>query len=173
MPTPRPSPRRWGVSLSRDQGPQARREAVGIRGEAIGMRGWGPRTRSMHDKITSYKDLVTWQKSRELVKHVYEATRAFPAEERFGLTAQAHRASVSIPSNIAEGYGRGTRQNYLRHLRIARGSVYELETQLLLCQDVGLLSDQLAGRLIERADECSRVLNGLMVAVELSLPCEN
>ncbi|RPI59311.1 MAG: four helix bundle protein, partial [Planctomycetaceae bacterium] len=77
--------------------------------------------------IRSYKDLQVWQKSMELAGQIYEATQKFPADERFGLTSQLRRAAVSVPSNIAEGYGRGTRKDYKRFLQVARGSLYELE----------------------------------------------
>ena len=81
--------------------------------------------------LKTYKELIVWQKSFRLCTQLYKITRAFPSEERFGLTSQIRRAAVSIPSNIAEGYGRGTTPDYIRFLWMANGSVAELETQLL------------------------------------------
>ena len=88
--------------------------------------------------VRSYRDLVAWQRARDLVREVYLLTAKFPVGERFGLVSQMDRAAVSVPSNIAEGYGRATTQDYLHFLRIARGSAYELETQLVLAEDLGL-----------------------------------
>ena len=96
----------------------------------------------MEHTVKSYRDLSAWQKARLLVKEVYLLTAAFPVGERFGLVSQMNRAAVSIPSNIAEGYGRATTQDYLHFLRIARGSAYELETQLVLAQDLGLCTEE-------------------------------
>jgi len=83
-----------------------------------------------HTKISSYKDLIVWRKSMELVKAVYELTDQLPSDERFGLISQMRRSAVSIPSNIAEGRRRGTRKDFLSFLRIAYGSGAELETQI-------------------------------------------
>jgi four helix bundle protein len=80
-------------------------------------------------QINSYKDLIVWQKGKELAKLIHQETRSMPRSEMFGLTAQMRRAAVSIPSNIAEGYNRKTRPEYLRGLRIASGSQAELTTQ--------------------------------------------
>jgi four helix bundle protein len=95
--------------------------------------------------IRSYRDLVAWQQARILVKATYVATKLFPKEETYGLTQQIRRAAVSVPSNIAEGYGRGSRKDYVRFLLTARGSLYELQTQLLLAQDLGYLDLTLMG----------------------------
>ena len=92
----------------------------------------------MEHTVKSYRDLIAWQKARELVKEEYLLTANFPVGERFGLVSQMDRAVVSVPSNIAEGYGRATTQDYLHFLRIARGSACELETQLVLAEDLGL-----------------------------------
>lgn len=82
--------------------------------------------------IKGYRDLIIWQKGMELVKHVYLLCDGLPDEERFGLASQLKRSSVSIPSNIAEGYGRRSTGDYIRFLNIALGSAYELESQLEL-----------------------------------------
>lgn len=84
----------------------------------------------MKETVNSYKDLIVWKKSIELVVNVYELTEKFPKEEIFGLTSQIKRSAVSIPSNIAEGRYRGTRADYLHFLRMSYGSGAELETQL-------------------------------------------
>jgi four helix bundle protein len=88
--------------------------------------------RMVVSKIESYRDLEVWQRAFELSLAVYDATQQMPADERFGLTSQIRRSAVSVPSNIAEGFGRGSRVDYTRFLKIARGSLYELETQLLI-----------------------------------------
>jgi len=89
--------------------------------------------------LKSFKDLKVWQKVYELCLDVYNITRNFPSEEKFGLTSQIRRASVSIPSNIAEGYGRRTTPDYIRSLYIAYGSNCELETQALLLGDLAYI----------------------------------
>lgn len=81
-------------------------------------------------EIRSHRDLIAWQKAVDLGLEVYRLTRSFPDAERFGLISQLRRAGVSVSSNIAEGYGRGTTADYLRFLRAARGSLYEIDTQL-------------------------------------------
>lgn len=86
--------------------------------------------------IKSYKELIVWQKSMELVKEVYLLTDNFPKDELFGLASQIQRAAVAIPSNIAEGYLRGHKKEYLHFLSIALGSAAELETQLLICKSI-------------------------------------
>jgi len=87
--------------------------------------------------IGGYKDLIAWQKGMDLVVAVYGLTKAFPSDERFGLTAQVRRAAVSIPSNIAEGYSRKGKRDYLRFLEIALGSANEVETQLMAAMRLG------------------------------------
>jgi four helix bundle protein len=82
----------------------------------------------------SYRDLVVWQKSMQLVTDIYRITKAFPKEEIYGLTSQIRRAAVSIPSNIAEGQGRRTSSEFHQFLGHARGSIMELETQILIAQ---------------------------------------
>ena len=81
----------------------------------------------------AYRKLAAWQKSMELVDEIYRVVRELPTDERFGLCSQLTRAAVSVPSNIAEGYGREHRGDYVRHLSFARGSLMEIETQLIIC----------------------------------------
>jgi len=88
----------------------------------------------------SYQNLSVWQASRELVKQIYLVTADFPKSEQFGLTGQLRRAAISIPCNIAEGYGRKSARSYSHFLRIAKGSVNELETLLLICEDLNFLA---------------------------------
>ena len=91
--------------------------------------------------MRSHKDLIVWQKSMTLVRRLYEVTKAFPQEEIFGLTSQMLRAAVSIPSNIAEGYGRIYNKERINFLSIALGSASELETQLMISVDLGFIND--------------------------------
>jgi four helix bundle protein len=94
-------------------------------------------------QIRDYRDLIVWKEAMEIAELVYSLTRAFPSEEMFGLTSQMRRAAVSIPSNIAEGFGRAQRKLFIQFLRVAQGSLKELETQTLLSGRIGLLpSDQ-------------------------------
>ena len=89
--------------------------------------------------LKNYKELKVWQQSYTLCLEVYRLTKEFPKEELYGLTSQARRSAVSIPSNIAEGYGRRTKPDYIRSLYIAYGSVCELDTQILLSCDLGYI----------------------------------
>lgn len=108
----------------------------------------------------TFRDLIVWQKAIRLCAAVYAVTRSMPAAEQFGLVGQMRRAAVSIPSNIAEGNARGTRKDYLRSLIIARGSLAELETQLVIAQELRYLSDTAAVRSLMA--EVSAMLQGLI-----------
>ena len=92
--------------------------------------------------VRSFKELVVWKRAYELTIEVYSSTSRFPRSETFGLVAQMRGAAVSIVSNIAEGYGRGHRGEYIQFLRMAYGSSGELETQLMLSKDLGYLNDE-------------------------------
>jgi len=109
-----------------------------------------------------YKDLIAWQKAMDLVQAVYDATEAFPKREIYSLTDQIRRAAVSIPSNIAEGQAHFSDREFLHFLRHSRGSLAELETQLLIAQRRNYLSDDNAAGLLKQADELSRILSGLI-----------
>lgn len=111
-------------------------------------------------EIKTFRDLIAWQKAMQLAREVYKGTSLMPDTERFGLTGQMRRAAVSVPSNIAEGYGRESLTDYIRFLKTARGSLMELETQLLLAQDLGFL--RITHGLSESLTETSRVLQGLI-----------
>lgn len=108
--------------------------------------------------LKSYRELKVWQ---ELVTMIYEATRGFPKFEQYGLTQQLQRAAVSIPSNIAEGEGRGTTKEWTHHLAITRGSLYEVETQLLLAKNLNYLTSEQLDPILSKTDELSRMLRGL------------
>ena len=112
-------------------------------------------------KIERYEDLIAWQKSYHLVLEVYKVSRYFPKDEQYGLTSQIRRAAVSAPSNIAEGWGRGSRKEYIRFLEIARGSIYELDTQLRLATDLGYMQQQNLD-VLNLTQEVSKILNGLV-----------
>lgn len=114
--------------------------------------------------LRTFRELVAWQRAMELAEAVYGATGSFPADERFGLTSQLRRAAVLIPSNIAEGFGRQTRPEYLRLLRIGRGSLAELSTQVELACRVGLMKHE--PQLWDFVEEDARILSALIRALE-------
>lgn len=102
-----------------------------------------------------FKELEIWKKSRIFCVKIYSATSAFPSEEKFGLTNQLRRATVSIPSNIAEGSSRQSNKDFARFLEIAIGSAYEIETQLLIASDLGFID-------LNKADELINILNEIV-----------
>jgi four helix bundle protein len=106
--------------------------------------------------------LLVWQKAMELTREVYRLTRSFPKEEMFGLTSQMRRAAVSVPSNIAEGQGRLSDKSFVLFLGHARGSLYELETQLELAESFEYLKKEELARLLSVCSELGRMLHGLM-----------
>ena len=116
--------------------------------------------------VQTYSDLVAWQKAMELVVEVYKSTERLPGDERFGLTNQMRRAAVSIPSNIAEGFGRGSQNEFQRFLSIARGSLFEAETQIRIACRLGFNSEDDQEGLMRRTDEVGRVLRGLSKSVD-------
>ena len=116
--------------------------------------------------VKHYRDLLVWQKAMELAEVCYDLTKSFPREEMFCIVPQIRRAAISIPSNIAEGYGRGNDKEFSHYLRIARGSISELETQLLLCQRVGLIESEQLKLVMVISDETGRILRGLQKTVK-------
>ena len=116
--------------------------------------------------LKNYRDLKVWQKSYRLCLDLYRITKKFPKEERYGLTSQIRRAAVSIPSNIAEGYGRKTTADYLRFLYIAYGSNCELETQLLLSGDLNYVNKENLKALKDDTEEVERMLKALIKSLE-------
>ncbi|MDQ1155260.1 four helix bundle protein [Brevundimonas sp. SORGH_AS_0993] len=117
-------------------------------------------------EVRHYRDLLVWQKALTWVELVYADSRSWPSDERFGLISQVRRAAVSVPSNIAEGCARRSTPEFLRFLSIARGSLAEVETQLILAQRLAYIEEAALTRLLEAADEISRMLSGLISKLE-------
>jgi len=117
-------------------------------------------------EIKSFKDLVVWQKAFELCLAIYAATRSFPTDERYGMTAELRKTARSIPYNISEGHKRRSTADYLRFLGIASGSGGELETQLLLAERLAYFSADQAAVLLDRYREVERMLGGLIRSLE-------
>jgi four helix bundle protein len=109
-----------------------------------------------------YKDLIAWKKGMELVATIYDATDGFPSHEQFGLVSQLRRAAVSVPSNIAEGKAHYSNRDFVRYLRHARGSLAEIETQVLIAEQRKYLTDATAAKLTQQLDELGRILSGLI-----------
>jgi four helix bundle protein len=111
--------------------------------------------------VLHYRELIAWQKAMDLVELVYRLTHRFPREELYGLTSQVRRAAVSVPSNIAEGQGRGVGAEFAHHLRIANGSRQEVETQLLIAVRLGYITEDECGSVFCLLEEVGRLLAGL------------
>ena len=122
------------------------------------------------DQINSYRDLKVWQRAMDMAQSIYELTRSYPGEERFGLTAQTRRAATSVPANIAEGYGRSSKGAYLNFLRIAQGSLKETETHLPIAVRVGLATEAAVADALRQADELGKMLRGLIIRLEAHAP---
>ncbi len=114
------------------------------------------------DKVRSYMDLMVWQRSMNLGVSIYRLTKKLPQNEQWGLTSQMRRAAISVPSNIAEGYGRQATGEYKHHLSISRGSILELETQMILCGRLGYLSSNEIDPLVDEIQQLSRMLASLI-----------
>jgi four helix bundle protein len=114
----------------------------------------------------SYRDLIAWERAMQLVTDVYAASRLFPREELYGLTNQLRRAAVSVPSNIAEGQARFSRKEFHHFLSLARGSIVEIETQLIIATNLGYLSTSQSQKLLVKAGELGRILNGLIASIK-------
>jgi four helix bundle protein len=112
--------------------------------------------------VRDYKDLAVWQRGMGLVKLVYAVTVRLPAHEQFGLVSQIRRAAVSVPSNIAEGYGRQATGEYRHHLSFARGSLLELETQILVCINLGFLKVDECDEILSEVNQLSRMMATLI-----------
>jgi four helix bundle protein len=112
--------------------------------------------------IQSYKDLIVWQRGMNLVEAIYILTQRLPASEQWGLTSQMRRAAISVPSNIAEGYGRNATGEYRHHLSIARASLLELETQVLLCNRLGYFPQTETQPILQPIDDISKMLASLI-----------
>ena len=112
--------------------------------------------------IRTFRDLLVWQKSKALVKNVYTLSKDFPKEETYGLTSQIRRCAVSVPSNIAEGYGRRSTSDFIRFLRMASGSLYELQTQIEIACDLEYINEETCQEAIADANEIERMLSSLI-----------
>jgi four helix bundle protein len=111
--------------------------------------------------VTHYRELIAWQKAMDLVEQIYKVTRNFPDGECYGLTNQLRRAAVSVPSNIAEGQGRGVGGEFAHHLRIANGSRQEIETQILIAERLGFLDHDAVLETLKQCEEVGRLVSGL------------
>ena len=120
--------------------------------------------------LEHYQQLKVWQKAKDLAVLCYQITQTFPKTEVYGIISQIRRASVSIASNIAEGQGRNHTLEFIQSLGIAKGSLYELETQLLISQEVGFLSDHDATALLSACSEIGKMLSGLKKALQDKMP---
>ena len=116
--------------------------------------------------LKNYKDLKVWQKAYQLCVKIYKITKRFPKEEIYGLTSQLRRASISVPSNIAEGYGRQTTKEYIQALYIAYGSNCELETQILLSGDLGYVETEDLEEIQKDLGDVERMLKGLIKSLK-------
>jgi four helix bundle protein len=128
----------------------------------------GNRQQATGTPIKTHRDLIAWQKVIDLAEACYKLTTNFPRDELYGLTSQVRRAAVSVAANIAEGYGRQTAPAYLNFLRIALGSVRELETHLIIAERVRLTEDGRVMPVLERCDERARILHALIRKLEQS-----
>ena len=117
-------------------------------------------------QLKHYRQLIAWQKAIALVTAIYSETKSFPREEIYGLTSQLRRAAVSVPSNIAEGQGRATRGEFVQFLCHARGSLYELETQIIIATDLHYIVPDRKDALSDRITELGRILNGLIASLQ-------
>ncbi|HYX28983.1 MAG TPA: four helix bundle protein [Pyrinomonadaceae bacterium] len=130
----------------------------------------------MASPLKSYRDLLVWQKGIDLVVVTYRATAAFPKSETYGLTSQIRRAATSIPANIAEGYGRGSRKEYVQFLMVAQGSLKELETHFIVSEKLSYLTAAQTERLLSQTEELGRMLGALirkLKSASTSIPTPN
>ena len=117
-------------------------------------------------EINSFKDLLVWQKGIALVKEVYKVIEKMPQEELFGLSGQIKRSVISVPSNIAEGWGRNSTLSYLHFLKISRGSLFELETQLIIAKELEFISSDALNKIDKLIHELSKMLNSLIKSIK-------
>ena len=113
-------------------------------------------------KLKNYRELDVWERGMDLVEEIYRLTKGFPSQEKFGLTNQIRRAAVSVPANIAEGYGRSHRGDYLRHLSVANGSLMEVETHLIIAGRLKYLNKEQAKKAWDLIQETSKMLTALI-----------
>ncbi len=120
----------------------------------------------MPDTVRSYRDLIVWQKAMALAAACYFKTRTFPRSEMYGITSQIRRAAASVPANIAEGNGRETTGAYINSLRIAQGSLKELETHVLLANTVELMNNEASTELLGACDDVGKLLRALIRSLQ-------
>ncbi|MBK9191382.1 MAG: four helix bundle protein [Crocinitomicaceae bacterium] len=120
-----------------------------------------------YGKINSYRDLIVWQKAMDLVVHVYEVSKDFPSDEKFGITNQIRRAAVSVPSNIAEGWGRKYLGSYIQFLRISYGSICELNTQLEICVRLNYVNENDITSLKNQILQVEKMIKSMISKLEL------
>ncbi len=119
--------------------------------------------------INTYRDLLVWQKSMAFATSIYKSSNTFPNAEQYGLTSQVRRAVVSVPSNIAEGYGRHSTGDYLRFLQIANGSLYEIQTQIEIALNLNYLKKSEFDTLFIQSREIERMLSSLIQKIRASV----
>ena len=124
-------------------------------------------------KTSDYKELQVWQKAMDLVVEIYKISKLLPKEEVYGISDQLRRAAVSIPSNIAEGQSRNSAKEFIQFLSIARGSLAELETQLLICTKVNMLSEDNIAEAQNITTEVGKMIKGLMNKLNSQLTTNN
>jgi four helix bundle protein len=116
--------------------------------------------------VTSYRDLLVWKAAIELAVACYSATKAFPASETYGMTSQIRRSSTSISANIAEGYGREQRGSFVQFLRVAQGSLKELETHLILSERLELMVRKDTAQLLSQSEEFGKMLRSMIRSLQ-------
>ncbi len=116
--------------------------------------------------MKSHRELEVWERSMTLAEKVYKHSGSYPPSEQYGLTAQSRRASVSIPANIAEGWGRGSTKEYIHFLIVARGSLMELETHLILAARLAFLSTEVLEEFLSDTERVAKMLNRLITALK-------
>lgn len=116
--------------------------------------------------MSTFRDLKMWQKSMDLVTVIYEVSNRFPKDETFGLTSQLRKSAISVPSNIAEGYGRKGKKDYLRFLNIAMGSLFELQTQIEISKNLGYIKEPTFEKIWDDSREVERMLSSYTRKVE-------
>ena len=119
--------------------------------------------------MDSYRELNVWKKSMTLSVDVYTVTQSFPSHEQFGITSQLRRSTTSVPLNIAEGWGRGINKSYIQFLKIARGSLYEVETIVLLCKELNHILEVNCEEILARTNEIGKMINSLIKSIELKI----
>ena len=118
-------------------------------------------------ELQNWRELKVWQKSMKFVTDIYKLTQDFPDIEKFGLTSQIRRSAVSIPSNIAEGFGRRLPKEFIRFLRISISSLFELQTQLEICKNINLTDSNIFNQFYEDSREIERMLKGLTSSIKI------